>query len=43
MLVAAYAAYYTVLQTENLWLGLAVAILVGHGPWASAWPLSVSR
>jgi ABC-type uncharacterized transport system permease subunit len=29
MLVAAYAAYYSVLKTNNLWLGLAVAILVG--------------
>lgn len=29
MLVAAYAAYYVVLQTNNLWLGLLVAIVVG--------------
>jgi simple sugar transport system permease protein len=29
MLVAAYAAYYVVLQTNNLWLGLLAAIVVG--------------
>ncbi len=29
MLVAAFAAYYAVLRTENLWLGLLAAILVG--------------
>ncbi len=29
MLVAAYAAFYVVLQTENLFLGLVAAILVG--------------
>jgi len=29
MLVSAYAAYYTVLQTNNLWLGLLVALIVG--------------
>ncbi len=29
MLVAAYAAYYVVLQTDNLWLGLLAAIVVG--------------
>ena len=28
MLVSAYAAYYTVLQTNNLWLGLLVALIV---------------
>lgn len=29
MLVSAFAAYYAVLQTNNLWLGLLAAILVG--------------
>ncbi len=29
MLVAAYAAYYVVFKTGNLWLGLGIAILVG--------------
>jgi len=29
MLVASFAAYYVVLQTDNLWLGLLVAIIVG--------------
>ncbi|HEX7588428.1 MAG TPA: ABC transporter permease [Anaerolineae bacterium] len=29
MLVSAFAAYYVALQTENLWLGLLVAIIVG--------------
>lgn len=29
MLVAAYAAYYIVLQTNNLWLGLVAAVVVG--------------
>jgi general nucleoside transport system permease protein len=29
MLVSAYAAYYVVLRTDNLWLGLLVAIIVG--------------
>jgi ABC-type uncharacterized transport system permease subunit len=29
MLVGAFAAYYTVLQTGNLWLGLAAALSVG--------------
>ena len=29
MLVSAYAAYYTVLQTNNVWLGLLVALIVG--------------
>ena len=29
MLVSAFSAYYTVLQTNNLWLGLLAAILVG--------------
>lgn len=29
MLVAAFGAYYTVLQTNNLWFGLLVAILIG--------------
>ncbi len=29
MLVAAFGAYYTVLQTDNLWMGLLVAILIG--------------
>ncbi len=29
MLVSAFAAYYTVLQTNNVWLGLLIAILVG--------------
>jgi general nucleoside transport system permease protein len=29
MLVAAYAAYYIVLQTNDVWLGLLAAIIVG--------------
>ena len=29
MLVAAFAAYYAVLQTNDLWLGLLIAIIVG--------------
>ena len=39
MLLGAFAAFYTTFITENLWLGLLAAILVGES-WGSLWQSS---